>query len=87
MPVTNDSDASSAQSSASVTAGLTGQDDNADADCCVATSPVDKSLLTKPAAAKARFWGDPIFLFKDWKQREARGEPGAHCIKCGSDLR
>jgi len=84
MPVTNESEASSIHSPAGDTAT---QADSGDADRCVATSPVDKSLLTKPTSAKAKFWGDPIYLFKDWKQREARGEKGAHCVQCGSDLR
>jgi len=75
---------SSTNKSQSSVAGV----DIEDTDPVVSTqSCVDRSLLTKPSSAKAKFWGDPIFLFKDWKQREARGEQGAHCVKCCSNLR
>lgn len=85
MPSTNESQAASSVRSAA--SGTPGEVDIGDADRVVAKSPVDRSLLTKPPSAKAIFWGDPIYLFKDWKQREARGEKGAHCVKCCSDLR
>lgn len=51
------------------------------------TPSVDRSLLCVPATGKAAFWGSPIFLYKDSKQRESRGEKDAHCTKCSKDLR
>lgn len=48
---------------------------------------VDVSLLQKPRNAKAAWWGNPIFQYKDHVVRIARGDPDTHCTTCNKDLK
>lgn len=50
---------------------------------------VPKSQLMLPVArgTNTKWWGNPMFLYKDWQTREAKpGGKGGHCTSCGKDL-
>lgn len=48
---------------------------------------VDKSELQVPRNVKAKWWGKPIFQYKDHQSRIQRGDPDVHCTDCGKDLK
>lgn len=44
-------------------------------------------IIPKGVSNANSWWGNPIYVFKDHKQRALRGEKDAYCVKCQKLLR
>lgn len=44
-------------------------------------------IIPQGVSNASSWWGNPIYVFKDYKQRALRGEKDAFCVKCKKHLR
>lgn len=44
-------------------------------------------IIPYGVSSASSWWGNPIYVFKDHKQRALRGEKDAYCMKCKKHLR